>query len=38
MGLPDLLSGKTAVLNASMDTYLVSADKLEAPTNEIGPW
>jgi hypothetical protein len=38
VGLPDLLSGKTAVLNASMDTYLVSADKLEAPTNQIGPW
>lgn len=38
VGLPDLLSGKTAVLNASMDTYLVSADKLEAPTNDIHPW
>ncbi|AGP29867.1 DUF6114 domain-containing protein [Corynebacterium terpenotabidum] len=38
IGLPDFLSGKTDILNATMETYLVRADVLEAPTNEIGPW
>lgn len=38
LGLPDFLSGKTTILNGTMETYLVSADKLEAPTNAIGHW
>jgi lambda repressor-like predicted transcriptional regulator len=38
LGLPDLLSEKTRILNGRMDTYLVMADKLEAPTTEIHEW
>lgn len=38
LGLPDLLSEKTRILNGRMDTYLVMADKLEAPTNAIQEW
>lgn len=38
IGLPDFLSGQTDILNGTMETYLVTADKLEAPTNDIGPW
>lgn len=38
LGLPDFLSGDTDILDGTMETYLVTADKLEAPTNEIGPW
>lgn len=38
LGLPDFLSGQTTILNGTMETYLVTADKLEAPTNSIGHW
>ncbi|WP_313512250.1 DUF6114 domain-containing protein [Corynebacterium variabile] len=38
LGLPDLLSEKTRILDGRMDTYLVMADKLEAPTNDIHEW
>lgn len=38
LGLPDFLSGQTDILNGTMETYLVTSDVLEAPTNDIGPW
>lgn len=38
VGLPDLLSGETRVLDGRMETYLVMADKMEFPTNEIKDW
>lgn len=38
LGLPDFLSGKTTILNAKMDTYVVMADKMDFPTNDLGHW
>lgn len=38
IGLPDFLSGKTDILNGTMETYQVMADRLDAPVTEIGPW
>ena len=38
LGLPDLLSEETRVLDSRMETYLVMADKMEFPSNEIKTW
>ena len=38
LGLPDFLSGKTTILNAEMDTYVVMADQMEFPSNDIRHW
>lgn len=38
IGLPDFLSGKTDILNGTMETYMVAADKATFPTTVIGPW
>ncbi len=38
LGLPDLLSGETKILDGRMETFLVMADKMEFPTNKIKNW
>lgn len=38
LGLPDMLSKETRILDGRMDTYLVMADKLDAPTTTIQEW
>lgn len=38
LGLPDLLSGTTRVLDARMETYHVSADTMEFPSTEVKTW
>ncbi|MGN0095176.1 MAG: DUF6114 domain-containing protein [Corynebacterium sp.] len=38
LGLPDLLSGKTRVLDARMETYHVSSDSMAFPNAQIKDW
>ncbi|MGV0869888.1 DUF6114 domain-containing protein [Corynebacterium kalidii] len=38
LGLPDLLSGKTRVLDVRLETYHVMADHMDYPHKNIGPW
>jgi hypothetical protein len=38
LGLPDLLSGKTRVLDVRLETYHVMADHMDFPHTDIGPW
>lgn len=38
LGLPDLLSAETRVLDVRLETYQVMADKMDFPITDIGPW
>ncbi|MGP9724485.1 DUF6114 domain-containing protein [Corynebacterium sp. AOP40-9SA-29] len=38
LGLPDLLSEQTRVLDVRLETYQVMADKMDFPITDIGPW
>ncbi|MGP9759132.1 DUF6114 domain-containing protein [Corynebacterium sp. AOP12-C2-36] len=38
LGLPDLLSEQTRVLDVRLETYQVMADKMDFPVTDIGPW
>lgn len=38
LGLPDLLSAETRVLDVSLETYHVMADTMDFPHKDIGPW
>lgn len=38
LGLPDLLSEQTRVLDVRLETFHVMADKMNFPTAQIGPW
>lgn len=38
LGLPDLLSAETRVLDVNLETYHVMADHMDFPLTDIGPW
>ncbi|MDN5682395.1 DUF6114 domain-containing protein [Corynebacterium glyciniphilum] len=38
LGLPDLLSAETRVLDVNLETYHVMSDHMDFPHKDIGPW
>lgn len=38
LGLPDLLSAETRVLDVTLETYHVMSDDMDFPLKDIGPW